>query len=415
MGRKQSRNKMDTNKIIISFLSLFLAAFAHAGTITPNLGLENPIVGDTDYPSQISNSLNTLDNAVCDIAAGCTFQGDVGTTGSFLGDGSFLTGVASESNFVKEDFTSLVDGATDTFAINDAPVTGSLQVYMDGLSQGEGIDWTLVSNIEVVFTTAPAADTNSLLVVYSTGSSSGGGGGGVNANAPILGIGTLGDPLRLDTSSVTLQGNTFNNPTQLVRLDGTSRLPAVDGSLLTNVIASGIAVNTKAPVTGNGLVSNPIGVDSSSVTLLGPSPAHSSLSGITASNHHIAYFTIHGSTSYPDSEPQAINSLSYIHIGTASLVGMRGGRPVTGYGSVSFLNSSGGNRGYTFRVIRDGVTLVSQEFEANGSNGNETSISISFTDNSATPGNHDYGLQAKSDNPSTTQETHSMHLHVIEY
>jgi hypothetical protein len=36
-------------------------------------------------------------------------------------------------------------------------------------------------------------------------------------------------------SSVTLQGNVFNGALQLVRLDDASRLPAVDGSQLTNI------------------------------------------------------------------------------------------------------------------------------------------------------------------------------------
>lgn len=39
----------------------------------------------------------------------------------------------------------------------------------------------------------------------------------------------------LDASSVTKQGNTFNGPDQLLRLDGTGRLPALDGSLLLNI------------------------------------------------------------------------------------------------------------------------------------------------------------------------------------
>ncbi|OIO02899.1 MAG: hypothetical protein AUJ51_05655 [Elusimicrobia bacterium CG1_02_56_21] len=41
--------------------------------------------------------------------------------------------------------------------------------------------------------------------------------------------------ISLNSSSVTLQGNTFNGASQLVRLDGTSKLPAVDGSALLKV------------------------------------------------------------------------------------------------------------------------------------------------------------------------------------
>ena len=39
----------------------------------------------------------------------------------------------------------------------------------------------------------------------------------------------------LTTESVTKQGNTFNGASQLVQLDGDSKLPAVDGSYLTNL------------------------------------------------------------------------------------------------------------------------------------------------------------------------------------
>lgn len=39
----------------------------------------------------------------------------------------------------------------------------------------------------------------------------------------------------LDSSSVTLQGNTFNGANQLVKLDGSGALPAVDGSNLTGI------------------------------------------------------------------------------------------------------------------------------------------------------------------------------------
>ena len=39
----------------------------------------------------------------------------------------------------------------------------------------------------------------------------------------------------LTTESVTKQGNTFNGASQLVQLDGDSKLPAVDGSNLTNL------------------------------------------------------------------------------------------------------------------------------------------------------------------------------------
>ena len=52
-------------------------------------------------------------------------------------------------------------------------------------------------------------------------------------NASNISSGTLGDA-RL-SANVTLQGNTFNAANKLVQLDGTAKLPAVDGSQLTNL------------------------------------------------------------------------------------------------------------------------------------------------------------------------------------
>jgi len=44
--------------------------------------------------------------------------------------------------------------------------------------------------------------------------------------------------LSIDTT-VTTQGNTFNGANQLVKLDGTGKLPAIDGSQLTGISSSG--------------------------------------------------------------------------------------------------------------------------------------------------------------------------------
>jgi len=49
------------------------------------------------------------------------------------------------------------------------------------------------------------------------------------------------DNARIDTSSITKLGNTFNSSNQLVRLDGSGRLPALSGEFLTNVIAASLA------------------------------------------------------------------------------------------------------------------------------------------------------------------------------
>lgn len=59
-------------------------------------------------------------------------------------------------------------------------------------------------------------------------------------DASELSAGILPDA-RLNSSSVTLQGNTFNGVSQLVQLDGSGDYPAADGSAITNVTAGDVA------------------------------------------------------------------------------------------------------------------------------------------------------------------------------
>lgn len=65
-----------------------------------------------------------------------------------------------------------------------------------------------------------------------------------NLNATNIASGTLADA-RL-SSQVTVQGNTFNGANQLVKLDGSTLLPAVSGINLTNLNASNIASGSLA-------------------------------------------------------------------------------------------------------------------------------------------------------------------------
>ena len=66
----------------------------------------------------------------------------------------------------------------------------------------------------------------------------------------------LGNVPNIDTTNATLQGNTFNGASQLVQLDGTGALPAVNGSNLTDITAdasnlSVVHTGPTAPTTGN--------------------------------------------------------------------------------------------------------------------------------------------------------------------
>ena len=71
--------------------------------------------------------------------------------------------------------------------------------------------------------------------------STGGSGGSATTNAGDLTTGTLND-LRL-SGNVTKQGNTFNGASQLVKLDGAGKLPAIDGSQLTGLPTGGSSLS----------------------------------------------------------------------------------------------------------------------------------------------------------------------------
>jgi len=82
-------------------------------------------------------------------------------------------------------------------------------------------------------------------VPFSTGTA-GGGISIVNVTPTEFTGNGAGSPLKLESSSVTLQGNTFNAANKLLLLDATGKLPALDGSQLTGVgIQAGSVDSTK--------------------------------------------------------------------------------------------------------------------------------------------------------------------------
>lgn len=70
---------------------------------------------------------------------------------------------------------------------------------------------------------------------------------GVVTNASLTGNGNSSSPLAANSSSVTLQGNTFNGANQLVQLLGNGFLPVLNGSNLTNVTAASVAASSVTP------------------------------------------------------------------------------------------------------------------------------------------------------------------------
>ncbi len=83
----------------------------------------------------------------------------------------------------------------------------------------------------------------SSFVAIATGSA-GGGISSVLSNASQFSGDGNATALTLNSSSVTLQGNTFNAADRLVMLDASARYPALDGSLITGITVGAGAVDT---------------------------------------------------------------------------------------------------------------------------------------------------------------------------
>jgi len=117
-------------------------------------------------------------------------------------------------------------------------------------------------------------------------------------------------------ANATTQGNTFNNANQLVQLNGSAQLPAVDGSQLTNLPSSAAAAGT---LTGGTLAS---GVTSSSLTSVG------TLTGLTVSTPINGSVTGNAGTATKLATPRNINGVAFD--GTADITAPAAAGTLTG-------------------------------------------------------------------------------------
>ena len=126
-------------------------------------------------------------------------------------------------------------------------------------------------------------------------------------------------------TTITQQGNSFNGASQLVKLDASSKLPIVDGSQLTNVIASGLSPSVSYSVNS---AKTDVNGYASFITKV--------------SNTEISFDTNSGSTpvkiAYPDGSIETNNSLPNITgistDGTYYIVKEKGGNPYTNFQAV---------------------------------------------------------------------------------
>ncbi len=184
-----------------------------AGTYSGALTLSNAAnVYDGDGSDLTLNASNLLLGTVPDGRLSGTYSGAVtfsNALNNFSGDGSGLTSITA-SDLAAGTYTSAVNFSN---ALNNFSGDGS------------GLTSLSAANLTGILPGLDAAALTSL-------------------NASELSSGTLPNA-RLDSGTVTLRGNTFNGANQLVQLDGTGALPALDGTNLT-----GLTVNNTDTLDG---------------------------------------------------------------------------------------------------------------------------------------------------------------------
>lgn len=146
--------------------------------------------------------------------------------------------------------TTITDLATAIIAVGNFTTQGntfngaSQLVQLNASTQLPAVSGALVTNLNADNITSGTFNiANKLVQLDSIGRLPAISGNLLTAlNASNFSGGTLADA-RL-SANVTVQGNTFNGASQLVQLDGTSRLPASNGSLVTDLNASAINSGT---------------------------------------------------------------------------------------------------------------------------------------------------------------------------
>ena len=139
------------------------------------------------------------------------------------------------------DYISIVDSATGLLKKTLAKNVGSSTTNASLLTSGTLADARLSANVTIQGNTFNAA--NKLVQLDSIGRLPALSGNLLTSlNADNFTGGTLADA-RL-SANVTLQGNTFNAASKLVQFDSSTRYPAANGSLITNLNASAINSGT---------------------------------------------------------------------------------------------------------------------------------------------------------------------------
>lgn len=144
-----------------------------------------------------------------------------GVAAGTYGDGTHVSQIAVG---IDGRITSASNVAVGTIGV-PAGGTGDTSLTAHGVVIGEG-----TSNLNSI----PAMGNGGIVIGAGTGADPST--GTITGNAAVTVTNAAGSiTLSLANSSATLQGNTFNGASQLVQMGSDSKLPAIDGSKLTNI------------------------------------------------------------------------------------------------------------------------------------------------------------------------------------
>ena len=293
------------------------------------------------------------------------------------GPGVFA-GVAG--TFKTDDLTAQVDGIKTAFTISSGPALGSLSVTLDGIDQRESVDYTIAGNV-VSFTTAPAADTASLLFFYFF---------------------QADEATSIFDSTNTWSAEQFFSSATIDDLGG-------DGSRLTDVTsifdgAQDATIDALRVSTGiNGVALQAVGVSTAGLR-----------TDVDLNATEIAALSISTQANFvlATTAPPAVSSLTVGHeiliqtpdfqsISTTAIT-MSGGRPFFVIISLVIQNSTA-DRLYEIRILQNGVQeglTLTHEVEA----GADSIISFHIFDVSSTAGLRNFTLELNTSNSNGFQE-----------